>query len=386
MRFLPWLGVLFEKCKSNLLLVVLLFFFAVLVVAVLVLGLSLFVDEAVMMVNWETIGTIVGLLVVTTGMKLSNYFYLVGERVLRRVRTPRNLVFVLTLFTVVLSAFVTNDVALFVVVPLTISMCELAGEDLGGKMVKLVVFETIAANVGSSLTPIGNPQNIFVWHKSGVSFLGFLTVMAPFEIALLSLLLLYEFLVFRGHNREIGCKVSSVGELKLDRRLFVGSVAVFVAFLAFCDLDMVLVAVVLVVAVYAVFFRGTFRRVDWMLIAIFVLMFIDTGLGVKVFNALLPGLVYSLNDPVFLFVTSILLSQVISNVPATIFLSQFTGNWRTLLYGVNVGGNGTLIASLANVISFRLIIDKRGFIKDFHKHSLIYLLVSAAALSLFILR
>ena len=193
MRFLPWLGVLFEKCKSNLLLVVLLFFFAVLVVAVLVLGLSLFVDEAVMMVNWETIGTIVGLLVVTTGMKLSNYFYLVGERVLRRVRTPRNLVFVLTLFTVVLSAFVTNDVALFVVVPLTISMCELAGEDLGGKMVKLVVFETIAANVRSSLTPIGNPQNIFVWHKSGVSFLGFLTVMAPFEIALLSLLLLTSF-------------------------------------------------------------------------------------------------------------------------------------------------------------------------------------------------
>ena len=127
------------------------------------------------LVDWQTVGALAGLLAITQGVERSGMLQAAAARLLSRTTELRNLVFLLAASAAVLSALVTNDVSLFLLVPLTRVLATQAHLPLA----RLVVIEAVAVNAGSALTPIGNPQNLFLWHRSGESFVGFMAMMAP---------------------------------------------------------------------------------------------------------------------------------------------------------------------------------------------------------------
>ncbi|RZJ60244.1 MAG: DUF1646 domain-containing protein, partial [Acidovorax sp.] len=127
------------------------------------------------LVDWQTVGALAGLLAITQGVEKSGMLQATAQRLLGRVTDLRSLAMLLTAGAAVLSALVTNDVSLFLLVPLTRVLATQADLPLA----RLVVLQALAVNAGSALTPIGNPQNLYLWHRSGESFVGFMGMMAP---------------------------------------------------------------------------------------------------------------------------------------------------------------------------------------------------------------
>ena len=162
------------------------------------IGLSFFVPFAPKSwpaaIDWHTIITLSGLMLLTKGVELSGYFDVLGRKMVRRFATERRLAMFMVLAAALLSTFLTNDVALFIVVPLTITLKRLCEIPVN----RLIIFEALAVNAGSLLTPIGNPQNILIWGRSGLSFAGFIAQMAPLAGAMMLTLLLLCWCCFPG--------------------------------------------------------------------------------------------------------------------------------------------------------------------------------------------
>ena len=145
-------------------------------------------------VDWRTIIALAGLLITVTGLKDSGYLRIFLTRIITLTKNERRLAVFLILVSALLSTFLTNDVTLFIVVPLTIELRD------SMDILKLVSLEAIAVNVGSALTPIGNPQNIFLWHMWNIPFTAFIEEMLPFELILLVILLIYVYNFFKQTN------------------------------------------------------------------------------------------------------------------------------------------------------------------------------------------
>jgi di/tricarboxylate transporter len=190
--------------------------FFLLLLAVLV-ALSLFSPELIAsypaLVDWPTIAALTGLLALTKGLELSSALDHAGHWVTARMTSERAVALCLVMAAALLSMVLTNDVALFVVVPLTLGVCRLTGMPLS----RLVILEALAVNAGSALSPVGNPQNLFLWQLSGVSFNEFVVQMLPLVLMLMALLLVLTCMLFGRHPVKIG-----VGEqlAALDSRLF----------------------------------------------------------------------------------------------------------------------------------------------------------------------
>lgn len=319
------------------------------------------------LVDWKTIGALAGLLVLSRGLEDSGYLALAGRRLLTRVHGERTLAVALVLFSAALAAVVTNDVALFIVVPLTISLRTVADLPLG----RLVVFEALAVNAGSTLSPVGNPQNLFIWQSTTLSFMDFVAMMLPLGLALTVLVLAVIPLAFPSLRIEV--RPGSAAPV-LDRKLLHLSLALYPAFLLLTDLGHAVATALAVIGVFALLRPRVLRGVDWLLLAVFVLMFVDLGLlaALPVMQSLATGIDAL---PGGVFTAGVLLSQAISNVPATIFLSGFTEDMRALAWGVSVGGFGLAIGSLANLIALRLS-RQPGLWRDFHRWSVPLLLMA----------
>lgn len=315
------------------------------------------------LVNWPTIATLLGLMILTKGVEQSGWLHRAGRDVIARMSSQRVLALVLVCGSALLAMLLTNDIALFVAVPLTLELGTLAALPLR----RLVIFEALAVNAGAMLTPIGNPQNIFLWRLSGVDFVHFVWhMLPPFMIAMACLLLLtaLAFPAVRIHVQPHG---PSPG---VQRPLLMASALLYIPFLALADLQLTAVALVLVVAVFLAAFPRLLRRIDWPLIVIFVLMFIDLGRLAEY-----PVLAYvNLADRASLYLAGALSSQIISNVPAAILLSRYSHDWGTIAWAVDVGGFGVCIASLANLIALRLG-RQRGMLPLFHAWSVPFFVV-----------
>jgi len=171
-------------------------------------------------IDWGTIVTLTGLLLITTAIKESGLFYFLAYRISRRINDERCLALFLIFASVVLSMFLTNDITLFIIVPLTLSLQKISSSDY----VKFIIFEAIAVNVGSSLTAIGNPQNIFLWHQWDISFLLFIKEMTPLVLIMTLWLLLFLLIAFPPK------KIAPINHqhLQVDRWLFLVSGLLFI--------------------------------------------------------------------------------------------------------------------------------------------------------------
>ena len=324
----------------------------------------------VALVDWKTVGALAGLMVLSRGLEVSGLIDRAGRALIAQLGTERGLAAALVVFAAVLSAVVTNDVALFVTVPLTLGLARAVPLPVG----RLVIFQALAVNAGSTASPVGNPQNLFLWQVSGVGFVEFLAAMLPLAAAMLALLLALVPLAFAARPVAVPRTDSP---LPLDRRLAGVALAAYPAFLALVNAGLAVPAAAGVIAAFALAFRPLLRGLDWPLLLVFVLMFVDLGLLAR-----LPGLAASvpalLELPGGAYTLGAALSQVISNVPAAIFLQPFTADWQALAWGVNVGGFGLAIGSLANLIALRLA-RQPGLWGQFHLWSLPMLALAFAA-------
>lgn len=150
------------------------------------------------LVDWRTVGTLLGLLILTKGIELSGWLPHVARRLVASMSSERRLSLLLVLATAALATVLTNDVALFVVVPLTLTLKETTLP-----LNRLIVFEALAANAGSVLTPVGNPQNLFLWQLSHTGFGQFAWEMLPLTALLLAPLLLLTLLSFSGRRLDL---------------------------------------------------------------------------------------------------------------------------------------------------------------------------------------
>lgn len=327
------------------------------------------------LVDWRTVATLLGLLILTKGIELSGWLPHVARRLVTLMSSERLLALMLVLSTAALATVLTNDVALFVIVPLTLTL-----RDTGVPLTRLIVFEALAANAGSVLTPVGNPQNLFLWQLSHTSFAEFAWTMLPLTVLLLVPLLLLTLLCFSSRALHFPQRQDAA---KTDRLQLALSLALYLPFLVLTDMDRPLAAL-LVLAPLLIARRGVLLRVDWGLLLVFVLMFID----LRLLGALpaVKQLIGTIDVDIawHLYATSILASQVISNVPAAILLAQYSNDWKVIAHGVNVGGFGFMLGSLANIIALRMAPDRRAWIV-FHAYSLPFLAV-ATVLAWLVLR
>ncbi|GGC68322.1 SLC13 family permease [Undibacterium terreum] len=319
-------------------------------------------------VNWPTIATLIGLIVLTKGIESSGYLFYLGRYIVNRLNNERVLAIFLVSAAALLSTVLTNDIALFIIVPLTLGLRSIAGLPIG----RLVIFEALAVNAGSLLTPIGNPQNILLWQKSHLSFFAFTAQMAPLAGIVFVLLLALTALSFPSlkiHAEE------SEKNLQWDARLLGYSSLLYLGFLTAVEFGQP--GWGLLVVIVCVFFlaRGILLEVDWSLIAVFVLMFIDIRLLTEIgaLKTWLDGI--AAYAPHELFLAGLLGSQLISNVPATILLTKYVPASKIIAYAVNAGGFGFVLGSLANLIALRMA-NEKGIWLRFHFFS-VPLLIAA---------
>lgn len=288
------------------------------------------------------------------------------SRSVARFRTTRGFALALVVFSGALSAIVTNDVALFVVIPFTIIASRFSDFDVEDA----VVLEIVATNLIGCLTPLGNPQNLFVFHQSGWSAWQFIVTMLPFVAWCALGLVIATF--FLGPSRAM-----TRNEVELPQRNARAAVAgAFCLLLVILEVARVLpawiAAVVALVAGMQFLGRRMFK-VDYSIIPIFCVAFLVIGWLQSAFTLRLP---------IGLYPAAIALSQVISNVPATVLLAPFTTEWRELLYAVNAAGCGTIIASLANLLGWRIYVRESNrdakFFRRLTAINFVFLLWAAA--------
>lgn len=320
-------------------------------------------------IDWHTIITLSGLMLLTKGVELSGYFDVLGRKMTRRFKTERQLAIFMVLAAALLSTFLTNDVALFIVVPLTITLKKLCAIPVN----RLIIFEALAVNAGSLLTPIGNPQNILMWGRSGLSFTAFTWQMAPLAGAMMLTLVVLCWFSFphKALHYHTGTRAPD-----WQPRLVWSCLALYIIFLAALELKQELWGLAIVAAGFMVLARRVILSVDWTLLLVFMAMFIDVHLLTQL--PALQGITHQIGmlSAPGLWLTAIGLSQFISNVPSTILLLNYVPPTLLLAWAVNVGGFGLLPGSLANLIALRMANDRRIWWR-FHWYSVPMLIWAA---------
>ncbi|MDR0240922.1 MAG: citrate transporter [Burkholderia sp.] len=320
-------------------------------------------------VDWQTVATLAGLLMLTKALELSGCLMWLAHRIVHRVHSERGLAMLLVGFAAVLSMWLTNDVALFVVVPLMVSLRALTPLPFR----RLVIVVALAVNAGSVATPLGNPQNLFLWQLSGVSFGRFVVTLGPLALALMALLLVLTACMFRAKPLDLSGDAIA---LPVQRMHALIAAVLFAAFVLLADAHHPLPGLIGVAIVLLAVKRDAVLKIDWLLLLIFVLMFVvlRTAAALPVVHDTIAHA--RLDSPLRVYAAGAVLSQAISNVPAAILLSEFTHDWRALAFGVSVGGFGFAIGSLANLIAVRLAKEPRMWL-PFHLVSIPFALVSA---------
>lgn len=294
-------------------------------------------------IDTTTLLMLFSLMTIVAGFRRMGALDAVSRKLTRHVTTLRGLSAVMVALCFALSMLVTNDVALLTLVPLTLLLFRAGGQK---STIWTVVLETVAANLGSMVTPIGNPQNLYLYTSGRLTALDFLTLLAPYAAVALALLLALCLLL---PKERVAVDASARAPLAGKMLTLYGALSA----LALLAIAKVLPAWALAAAVFLgtlALDRGTIRQVDYTLLATFVCFFVFVA-SVKACVPVRAWLEMMARSPM---AVALLTSQVISNVPACLLLSPFTQDAKALALGVDLGGLGTLIASLASLISFRL--------------------------------
>lgn len=359
----------------------------VLVVATILAILSTFIVKPsaayAAYIDWRVLGILLSLMIVMAGLQKNGLFDRIGAALLKKTKNTMQLSMVLVFLCFFFSMFITNDVALITFVPFAMLTMQKCGQEK--LLLPVVVFQTLAANLGSMLTPIGNPQNLYLYNLSGMGMGEFLLCMLPYTVISGVLILISVIWIARkkekiqvivADDKKEEASATNSGWKAYHKNvvyitLFVLSLLVVMRVLPY---HMVLLLILLLVFYMD---RAVLKQVDYCLLLTFISFFIFTGnMGnIPAVNGALQELVAGRE-----LLVGILSSQVISNVPAALLLSGFTNDYEALLRGVNIGGLGTLIASMASLISYKIYAqaynEKKGaYFRYFTAMNILFLLV-----------
>lgn len=318
---------------------------------VLIISLSLAILSSIFSlpklsyIDFKVLILLFNLMIVVSAFKELKVLDSIAIKILKQCKSYTSITFALVFLTFILSMIVTNDVALITFVPLTI----IIGKKANCRTLKIVILQTIAANLGSSFTPMGNPQNLFIYSFYNLGIIEFLK--ATFPLLFISTILLL-FFILKGKNKVLNIELKIVS-IKDKKQVIVFSILFFIILLSVFHLTNYKVTFLITLITVLLFNKSLFYKVDYSLLITFIGFFIFIG-NISTLDSVRNFMEYLLQSGKATFISSIIVSQIISNVPATMLLSGFTNSINELLLGVNIGGLGTLIASLASVISFKL--------------------------------
>lgn len=325
----------------------------VLTIAFLLAVISAFIitpdREYIEYIDWNTLLLLYSLMAVMAGLQQLGVFRRIGSNLLSKINSTRQMLLILVFLPFFFSMLITNDVALITFVPFGIVVLRMAKRE--NLVVPLVVMQTIAANLGSMLTPMGNPQNLYLYAQSGMSPVAFILLMLPYTVVAALCLFIVSFLIKSESITELS--TGDTSDEKFDSLLCICYVAgFFICLLCVAKLLPPIVAAV-IISIFLLFKNcSIFKKIDYSLLGTFIFFFIFIGnMGrIESFCSFLEGIL-SGNEKL----VAVLSSQIISNVPAALLLSGFSNNWKALIIGTNLGGLGTLIASMASLISYKQI-------------------------------
>jgi len=300
-------------------------------------------------IDYRTLAILFCMMVVMAGLQKLNVFQQIGERLIQIAPNSKVISLTLILLCFVFSMFITNDVALLTFVPFSIIVLHEA--NLDHELILVITLETVAANLGSMLMPMGNPQNLYLYSLAGISLPSFVMLMLPYALVSLVLILALNQIFIS----KVPVKLTTHHEIRHTKKAKIQLVIYLLLFI----LSLLVVAHVIdyriafcvVLIVTLIMDTRTVFQVDYSLILTFVFLFVFIGniKQIDVVSQTLSTLVKGHE-----VITSVVSSQIISNVPAAILLSRFTDRTTDLIIGTNLGGLGTLIASMASLISFKL--------------------------------
>ena len=351
----------------------------VLVIAVTLAILSSFISIPKMSyIDFKVLILLFNLMVVVAAFKELKVLDSIAIGLLKKCNTYTSISLALVFITFISSMIVTNDVALITFVPLSIVIARKANINV----LKIVVFQTLAANLGSSFTPMGNPQNLFIYSFYNLSPIDFFKITLPIVILAVLFLVL---LVFKDKKMNLSLDLEDVKiDNKRDVYLF-GGLFLIILLSVFHVIDYKVTFLITIVMVL-ILNKKLFSQVDYSLLITFIGFFIFVG-NISTMDVVKNFMEGILNSPKSTFLASVLSSQVISNVPATMLLSGFTDHFKELLLGVNIGGMGTLIASLASVISYKIYASEFGnynYMKSFTFYNILGLIIFVPIAYIFI--
>jgi Na+/H+ antiporter NhaD/arsenite permease-like protein len=300
-------------------------------------------------VDFKTLACLACLMTASGGFMISGAFDAVAARLVAACGSERGLTASMVAGTFFSSMFITNDVALIVFVPMALIAFRRAGCDPA----LTVVLQTVAANVGSILLPMGNPQNLYLYSRYAMTFAPFFRTVLPLSLAGAAVLAVF---CLRVKKTAVNCPKAAGAEMS-PHSIFLYTFLFLIAVLAVFDVFDYRIALGLCVVAMFVKGRGLAQQIDYALLLTFVFFFVFVGniARVPAVDEALTGIVAP--HPYFAAVAA---SQVISNVPAAVLLSRFTEDGHALLAGVSAGGCGTLIASMASLISYKLFVRDGG--------------------------
>ena len=296
-------------------------------------------------IDFRVLCLLLCLMAVVAGLKAIGLFHWLTCQLLERIRSGYALSVTLVLLPFFSSMFVTNDVALIIFIPFTLMLLDQLG--CRSSIIPVTVFQTIAANLGSMATPVGNPQNLYLYAFYNLGISEFFSVVLPLTAVSLSGLIIASIPLLpknlQKHEMD-KAGIASTNQLTIYMALFV------LCLLTVFRVVPYLLTTAITVAVLFFVNRKLLKEIDYMLLLTFVCFFtVSENLGrVDAIRVFLQQLLQSNT-----LLTAVGTSQIISNVPAAVVLSGFTNQWQQLLTGVNIGGLGTPIASLASLITIK---------------------------------
>ena len=332
-------------------------------------------------IDFRVLALLFCLMLVVAGFHAIGLFEKIIEKMIKHINSTRQLSFALVFMCFFTSMFITNDVSLITFVPFAIMILQKIKKQK--LMIFVIVMQTIAANLGSLFTPLGNPQNLYLYSISNMNMSEFLKLMFP--VTFISLLLIAVTLLFM-KNETVGT-IEGIDKVKINETQMAVFVVLFV--ICLCAVLHVIdyrIAFVIVMITVLIFDRKLIAEADYLLLLTFVAFFIFVG-NIKNIPYIVDALasVVTGNE----IIVSTIASQVISNVPAAILLSGFTTNYQMLILGTNIGGLGTLIASMASLISYKFYGKTEGaqkgkYLAIFSAINLIYLFIILAVCTIIV--
>jgi len=317
-----------------------------------------------------TLAGLAGLMIAIQGVRDSALVQHVAAALAARTHSLRTLGLLLVASAALLSMILTNDVSLFVLVPLTVAIGGLSNLPV----LRMVVLEALAVNAGSTLSPIGNPQNLLLWQHGQLPFLRFAWAMLPAALVMFALVAM---LAWAWLPRErVTLATDALDRQPVAAGLATLSLAMLVAMVLSMEYGHAAYGAGLLLLVFALASPRSLARVDWLLLLTFAAIFLGLGHLAELpqVHAALDRLDFG--SPPTLYLVGILASQVISNVPSPVLLLERAHDPIALAVAVNVGGFGVAIGSLANLIALRLARQPHG-LRVLHRVSIPFLLVCA---------